>query len=238
MRNLSKHYHVTGMDLRNHGASAHDSSMSYCDMAADVAETIVELRLEPYSLLGHSMGGKVAMTLAQTTQAQSDENSSHRCPCPDKLIIVDIAPRFYPPHHYEILAAMDNLDTTALKSRKDADQMLKHTITDTAIRQFILKNLARQSDGGYRWQLNLSALLTNYEQLQDMPEFAAQSNRFRNPLLVLRGGMSNYVIKSDLALFDKLFPDNQLITINGAGHWPHASHAAEVQNAILEFLAN
>jgi len=231
MRALSKHYRVIGLDLRNHGASRHVQGMSYTAMAEDVVETLEALDIKHYALLGHSMGGKVAMTLALSRQP-------YQSCAPNRLIIVDIAPRSYPPQHWDILHAMHAIDTSALRSRAEAEQQLMQAIPEPAIRQFILKNLQRLKTGGYRWQLNLDALRNGYDQLLEMPTIeAADRGRYEQPVLVIRGALSDYVGAADLSLFERHFMHYQLVTIDGAGHWPHASHVGEVQNTLLEFLS-
>ena len=228
-RQLERHFRVVALDLRNHGQSGHDPAIDYDIMAGDVEQTLAHLQIDRYHLLGHSMGGKVAMTMAGFAALGID-----------KLVVVDIAPKDYPPHHQPILQALLALDTNSLESRNQADQALRGSLPDSAVRQFLLKNLVRsapnnnaQPHSGFHWLFNLQALNANYTSLTKTPD---ANGVFTKPVLVLRGSESDYVQDQDNSLFASRFSQFQLRTINGAGHWPHASHAAQVIDELLAFL--
>ena len=161
---LAARFAVFGVDLRNHGESPHAAAMSYPLMAGDVVELMDALGLTQCSLLGHSMGGKVAMQLALA--------------CPRRvarLIVVDMAPVEYPARneaHMQLIAAMQALDLSSLKNRTEAEQRLAPQIPDAPTRKFILTNLVRVADGGFRWQLNLAAIREAYEVLRVKPDGA------------------------------------------------------------------
>ena len=229
---LAGRFRIIRLDLRNHGASPHAESTSYRELAEDVAQTLSSLNVTHYYLLGHSMGGKVAMTLAalQNTAPQAPTNA----PRLGKMIVVDIAPRAYAPTHLSILHAMQSVDTTSLSSRKSADNALQHAIPDSVMRQFILTNLVRVAEQGFKWRLNLQALAAGYSQLLEMPDRVG----IRQPVLVIRGTESDYVNADDEALFAELYPNCAIVAIEGAGHWPHASHSQDVFQAISPFLTD
>lgn len=221
---------VISLDLRNHGNSPHTAEMSYASMADDVAETLIKEGVEHYHLLGHSMGGKVAMTLAQQPNDRRHSKLSLR-----SLIVVDIAPRQYQPTHLEIIAALQTLDLNIVKSRSDANERLSDAIPSLEIRQFILKNLYRDQQGAYAWKLNLAAIAAAYDALLVNP-LSNDTAPCDTPTLLIRGADSNYVAEADLTGFRHYFPALSIHTVAGAGHWPHASHTQETMTAITTFL--
>ena len=216
---------IVAVDLRNHGKSPHHADMNYRVMADDVIETLGALNIHHCTMLGHSMGGKVAMELALS--ADRDRIGI------DRLIVVDIAPRDHEPSHREILSALSAIDLTLLKRRSDADQQLAADIPDAAVRQFLLKNLVRDDPGHYRWRLNLRALSNHYDELTGAP---AVQHRYDQPTLLLRGTQSDYVTTADLALFRQFFTHLVDHPVPGAGHWLHITHTSEVADAISTFL--
>jgi len=224
MRKLAAQRTTVGIDLRNHGQSPHADSMSYPEMAQDVAETLSTYGVSSCSVIGHSMGGKVAMALTARTDVQIE-----------RLAIVDIAPRNYPPHHRDILKAMNALTPASLNSRREADEQMSALVTDSMTRQFLLKNLIRTpgQGNGFRWILNLSALTSQYDSLLEIPPMASALSQ---PVLVIRGGESDYVSDEDVSRFEGWGSSVQVETIAGAGHWPHASHGAEVSAMLDRFF--
>jgi esterase len=219
---LSDHYTVYRIDLRNHGLSPHSDAMSYELMAQDLRE-FVDLRGLPSSfLLGHSMGGKVAMQFAAD--------------CPDrvaKLAVVDIAPRAYEPYHRPILNALLALDLTIFKSFAQVDGALAEAIPDIGVRQFLLKNLSRDQGGGLRWKIPLQALARNYDALA-----AAIRPRqsFTKPTCFIRGGRSNYITEEDIPLIQATFPHARIETIPEAGHWVHMDALEAFLRCVMEFF--
>lgn len=214
---------VVLVDLRNHGRSPHQSDMNYDLMAHDVAELLEELGIDNCNLLGHSMGGKVAMQVALTFPELVD-----------RLIVVDMAPRRYRPGHDAIFAALESLDTAAVTSRQEAAEALGRHITDPGIQLFLLKNLARDPAGGYRWRMNLPAIKAAYPQLIDPVGNAGES--FGKPVLFVRGGKSGYVQDEDWPLIEILFPAAKLVTVENAGHWVHAEAPEAMLNLVDKFL--
>lgn len=206
-RRLQHRFHVHSLDLRNHGQSPHADSMSYPEMAADVAAWMADNGLASAAMLGHSMGGKVAMELALSAPERVD-----------RLIVADIAPVAYAPHHEGILEGMQALDTESLASRKEADQALSEFIDDGRVRQFLLTNLV-PAKTGFRWRLNVPALIASYSRIMDAP---TAGDPFMKPVLFIKGGDSDYIDKTCQEPTEKRFPRAQLRVVPGAGHWLHA----------------
>lgn len=219
---LSDTYSVYLIDLRNHGKSPHSNSFSYLEMAADLVELIEDERLDKVSLIGHSMGGKTAMTFAT--------EYPHLL---EKLIVVDIAPKKYPPHHNEILEALYALDLTKISSRREADEVMRPKMPVDGTRLFLLKNLTREKEGGYSWKMNLDMLSQNIETIIDLTPITFP---IPLPTLFIRGGASNYIVDADFKSIASLFPNSEIITIENAGHWVHAEKPQELIEIIQEFL--
>lgn len=219
---LVEDYEVFALDLRNHGDSFHDGDASYRAMAADVVRWIDSQSLETVHLLGHSLGGKLAMMLALERPGRFSS-----------LIVVDIAPRNYALHHEATFAALSRLDVGAIESRAEAESRLEADIADGAHRQFLLSNLLREPDGGFRWRVNLQALA------------AAQADHARNPLpegrsyhgpvFFVRGSRSDYVRDDDRKSIGEYFPRYILSTIGEAGHNPHIENRDAFVSAIRYF---
>ena len=221
-KKLKAHFAIFAVDLRNHGNSPHDNDVSYPAVARDIAEFLDEQRLLEIFLLGHSMGGKVAMQLASEFPQRIR-----------KLIVADIAPKTYARHHDRIFAAMLALDLSQLKSRSEVDRALAPEVCDTALRQFLLKNISNDEGGRLKWKINLKALYENYSTLTAAPPLIKP---FEKPALFLRGDRSDYILPDDEPLIRKHFPAAEIITIQGAGHWLHAEKPQEFFEAVREFL--
>ncbi len=222
-RSLEDTYQCILVDLRNHGRSPDDAKMNYSIMADDVLELIDELKIEKPVIMGHSMGGKVAMQYA----FQYPDRLS-------KLIVVDIAPRKYPAHHEEVISAIEAIHPQALTNRSQAEEVLRsHLGDDESTIQFLLKNISRKAEGGFEWKANMPVLISEYEALMaevssDMP--------FTKPVLYIKGAKSNSINSSDEDQISQLFPNSTLITIPNAGHWVHADQPAALLNALITFL--
>lgn len=211
-------------DQRNHGQSPHSPAFNYLALVDDLFEFIDEHELEDAVILGHSMGGKVAMRFAL-------ENPQFL----SKLIVVDISLRAYKarPHHKNIIKAMKRVDFDFVDTRSLVDEILKENIQDPKIRMFVMKNLHRKSKNEFEWRLNLDAICDNLDQMFDgidIPE------PFKKPALFIRGGASDYVIDEDIPPINKAFPNNQLFTIDGATHWVHAEAPDLFYKYVSEFL--
>jgi pimeloyl-ACP methyl ester carboxylesterase len=220
-RELSGAFRVIAADLRNHGRSPHHSDTNYAIMAGDVQHLLQELDLENVALIGHSLGGKVAMQLALTHPTVVS-----------RLIVVDIAPRAYRLVHDEIFTALRQLDLNNVHSRTQADELLAASIPHRGTRHFLLTNLVRLPGGGWRWRVNLDGLHANREQLTG----ALQGEPFSGPALFIRGERSDYVTETDLADLRRLFSQAEWVTIPGAGHWVHVDAPEPFVKAVRSFL--
>jgi len=220
---LAERFHVFALDLRNHGASPWSEHMGYRAMAEDVAAFMAAHDLPHAALLGHSMGGKVAMTLALALPKLVD-----------RLVVVDIAPVPRPALFAPYVEAMCALDLRGVKRRADVDALLMRHIANDAERQFLLQNLVPGTEG-WHWRLNLNAILADMDEIADFPEFLP-GVAYRGPTLLIRGGRSDYVADAEMPAFDRLFPNLQEVTIAEAGHWVHADRPEEYFAAVLPFL--
>jgi pimeloyl-ACP methyl ester carboxylesterase len=219
---LSARYRVIAADLRNHGRSPHADSMSYAEMAGDLLELLDRLEIARATLIGHSMGGKVAMALSL---AEPERVTA--------LAALDIAPTAYARRYDNLIAALQALELAGLISRQDADRRLRVGIPNHALRLFLLQNLVR--DGGrFHWRLNLDGLARNMDRLQGFPEF--ETSAFSGPALFLRGGTSGYVTDENHPVIRARFPNAVIDTVPDAGHWLHVERPADVNARLLEFL--
>ncbi len=210
------------VDLRNHGGSPHSPDFSYPLLAEDVAEVIDHLGAERAAVLGHSMGGKAAMELALSRPARVT-----------RLIVVDIAPKRYPPHYEDLRDAMLSVDFETIGSRREAEAALARRIPDKALRLFLLKNLSRDDRGRFHWELDLPSIAANFDEIWA----AIDGERsYSGPVLFLRGARSTYILEEDLSSIRRLFPRALLETIAGAGHWVHAEQPEALIGVVGSFL--
>jgi len=221
-RRLQHAFTVHSLDLRNHGDSPHTDSMTYPEMAADVSAWMAKAGLSSASLLGHSMGGKVAMELALSEPKKVQ-----------RLIVADIAPVAYAPHHEGVLEGLLALDGVAVSSRREADKELAAFVQEPRVRQFLLTNMV-PGDKGFHWRMNVQALANCYDQIMAAP---AASGPFEGPVLFLKGGDSDYIDTSHQKVVKALFPKTQLRVVPGTGHWLHAEKADLFARLCERFLA-
>jgi esterase len=219
---LAEHFRVFAVDQRNHGQSPHSDEMNYPLLAADLGEFMAGRGLETASVIGHSLGGKTAMQFALQFPRQVE-----------KLVVADMAPRAYAPMHDKIFAALLALDLPKFQSRQQIEDALAAEIPKLVLRRFLLKNLGRNSTGGFFWKINLRGLAKNYPQLGEPVSAAAP---FTKPALFIRGGKSDYLNPDDEPLIRELFPQAQIRTIAAAGHWLHADQPEEFLRLLLDFL--
>lgn len=217
-------YEVHLIDQRNHGRSFHHSDFNYDVMVEDLKHYCDSKQLKNIILMGHSMGGKTAMLFA----AKYPEMVK-------KLIVADIAPRFYPVHHDAILEGLSSLDFSVIKSRGEADQQLKRFVSDFGTRQFLLKNLYWKDNGQLALRMNLEALKEN---VSEVGEALPSHLKFDKDTLFLRGDRSEYITLSDEDLIKRHFPKTKLITIKNAGHWLHAENPNDFFDETHNFIQN
>ena len=216
-----ENYQVISMDLRNHGRSPWSDEMTYPAMAADVAETLQHYGIGPLAVLGHSMGGKVAMQLALS-----------RPELVNKLILADISPVLNKPRHQAIFAGLSAVAATSVSSRQQADQILADHITEPGVRAFLLKSL-QKTEHGFSWRFNLAALANCYEYILQPP---AAVGPYPGPTLFIKGGDSDYLLSEHQSLISTLFPHAKAKVIMGTGHWLHAEKPAAFAKLVNDFL--
>jgi len=220
-RDLSAQFHVAALDLRNHGQSPHSAGQTFDLMVGDILRWLDEHQVSQASLLGHSLGGKVAMKLA--------------CSAPDRvrlLFVVDIAPRDYPPVS-TALEGMMGLDLARLASRREAEDLLAGAVPERDARRFLVMNLERQKSGEFRWQVNLPALAAALMGLRASP--LGPRDRFSGQTLFLLGERSTFVRKEDEAVIRAHFPRAEIAVIPDSGHYPHAENRPRFVEQVLAF---
>ncbi len=219
---LAPRFRVLTPDLRNHGASPHAAGMTYLAMAGDVIGTMDAAGIDQAAILGHSMGGKVAMTLALTHPERVS-----------RLVVADIAPVRYPPSLRAYIAAMQALPLRTGLTRRDADAGLAAIIPEAGIRAFLLQSLRLELDPPV-WRLGLAELAAAMPEIEgfEVPSGA----RYDGPTLVMAGESSPYIRPENHALFAELFPQARFVTVPKAGHWIHAENPAGFLAALEPFL--
>lgn len=211
------------LDLRNHGNSPWDNEMSYEAMAGDIGAYMSANDIEGAAVIGHSMGGKAAMVLALQDPAAIS-----------RLVVADIAPVAYDHEFSDYIAALKSIDLGAIKSRNDADAVLREHIPEQGIRGFLLLNLDRR-DGGFTWQINIDAIEAGMADITGFPEYGS-GTAFEKPALFVAGGASDYILPDHAQAISDLFPAARQEVIDGAGHWVHAEAPDPFFGAVSGFL--
>jgi len=234
-RALADHHEVFMIDQRNHGLSPHSPDHNYRVMCNDLADFFIRIGINRAIFLGHSMGGKTALAFGMEHPEKVK-----------KMILVDISPFAYDltateeaNSHQHILQGLLAIHTETIASRGEADIILQRFVNSLSVRQFLLKNLKRDSAGKFHWTLNLPVLAENLEGIFAgiIPENDSQSNTIPQfPLLFIKGEYSGYINKKDEALIRHLLPWSQITTIRGAGHWIHAEQPAAFLEAVRDFI--
>lgn len=222
-RNLGEKHHIITPDLRNHGQSPHSDSMSYADMANDVITIADRLKLNDIIIVGHSMGGKVAMSAALT---QPERFSA--------VAVIDIAPVSYAHNFDTLITAMKSLKLELLNSRTQAEEALNKVIDDKGVIQLLLQNLIR-SDGEFKWRINLKGIMTNLNLIGQFPD-SLKNTPCRLPTLFLGGSESDYLRSIHNSAIYEHFPAAEITMINGAGHWLHAEKPTEFLKELKTFI--
>lgn len=215
-------FEVHLIDQRNHGRSFHSPEFSYDLMADDLERYSAHYGLNKFHLLGHSMGGKTAMYYAA--------KYSNRV---EKMVIADIAPKYYPPHHQQILKGLSALDFNTISSRLQADEALSTFVTEKGVRQFLLKNLYWETKDRLGLRANISVLS---QKAEAVGEALPSSYLFHGPTLFLKGEKSDYITDEDSSLLKQHFPYTTLETIQNAGHWLHAENPVQFYEITHRFL--
>ena len=215
-------FQVHLLDLRNHGRSFHSKDFNYQVMADDVLNYCQVNTIKNASIIGHSMGGKAAMFFAMQHPEMID-----------KLIIADIGPKYYKPHHQDILAGLNAVDFFQKPDRNQVDEILKNDIPDFGTRQFLMKNLYWVEPGQLGFRFNLEVF---NQKIDEIGEALAHKTVFFKPTLFIRGGNSNYILDEDLENIIEHFPRAILITVPNVGHWLHAENPKVFLEHTLMFL--
>ena len=223
-RRLAEKFEVFIPDQRNHGQSPHSDTFSYYALVDDLFEFIEDHQLSKPILIGHSMGGKVAMNYTL--------EHPHRI---DKLIVVDISVRNYPARrqHLDIMDAMLSIDFDQLSTREEIEKIINEKIKSTSIAGFIMKNLYRIGKNRLAWRLNLKSIYQNIENVFEGVELPYTSEI---PVLFIKGGASDYILDEDVLLILQKFPNAIFKTIENASHWVHADAPDELCKSLSEFL--
>lgn len=220
-KGLNDHYGVVNLDVRNHGSSFHQNSMSYAELAQDVIDTLDHLHIPSATLIGHSMGGKIAMQIALDFPQRVN-----------KLIVADIAPVEYPPHHNKIIEGLQLINSNTINNRQHADKTLSNYVEEVGVRQFLLRNLKKVDD---RWvfKCHVDFIAQCYSQIVE----GYHGNRqFDKATLFVKGGLSDYITQDHQAIIRHLFPNSKAKIIQGAGHWLHAEKTTAFNKIVKDFI--
>ena len=221
-KKFAKYCKVHLIDLRNHGRSPHSDDFNYEVMCGDLLEYIEDNSIQKSILLGHSLGGKVAMKFAFTYPDKIE-----------KLIVADIAPRSYnTDFHQNLLSTLYRLPLDNFEKRVEIDKFLASTYEDKGMRLFLLKNLYRDENKEFAWRFNIEVLL---EKVSNIQEADFVKGICDIPTHFIRGGNSNYITSEDELIINKHFSDFSIATIDGAGHWLHAENPEKFYNEVMGF---
>lgn len=220
-KKFGEHFTTYLVDQRNHGQSPHSETWNYTAMAEDILELMEDEQIDKAHLMGHSMGGKTVMFSSMMYPERIE-----------KLIVSDIAPRYYPVHHREILQALESVDLDKITSRKEAEAIIEPQINDFGTRQFLLKNLYWK-DEKLAWRFNLDVISRKIEAVGEVLPVSAP---FTHPALFVRGEKSNYITDEDWIEIKTIYPRADLYTMPGAGHWVHAEKPVEYFDLVMNFL--
>lgn len=219
---LQDYHQVISVDLRNHGLSPHSPNMSYLEMASDIFELANHLNIENFSIIGHSMGGKVAMTCALLHPERVN-----------KLVIVDIAPVAYENKHQDVFMGLQALACQPIDSRKKADFLLSEYISSTETRQFLLKSLFKNGKN-YQLRFNLAAIKENYSAIRGWVEI---DTVFNKETLFIKGADSDYILPEHETKILRIFPKAKAKVIPNTGHWLHAEKANTFNRLVTQFFS-
>ena len=223
-RLLAEHYTVVSVDLRNHGESPRAHNMSLEEMAQDICDTMDHLGFGHFSILGHSLGGKVAMATALLHPQRVAS-----------LIVADISPVSYgATRHDDVFSALCALPLEVMKSRGEALEFMQNNLSDPAIAEFLLKGLRKSAEGGFQLRYNVPVLRADYKNIAEWP-FAELS--FAGPVRFIKGSESDYVTAEHAEAIQGQFPNASLRAIAGAGHWLHAQKPAAFNRLAMTFFS-
>lgn len=220
-RHFGENFSVYLVDQRNHGQSPHSDEINYKLMTEDLEVFMRENNIPKANLIGHSMGGKTVMNFAVKNPTMVE-----------KLIVVDIVPKYYVVRHDRLIEGMKAIPLDEITSRSEAEVILSGYEPDPAVRQFLLKNLARDDEGKFKWRPNLHAI---DEHLDEIGQGMVYSGSFNGQSLFVNGSRSNYFADGDQELIKKIFPQAKFVSLN-TGHWVQAEKPQEFAETVLQFL--
>ncbi|MCX6296327.1 MAG: alpha/beta fold hydrolase [Bacteroidetes bacterium] len=222
-------FEVYTVDQRNHGLSPHSDIWNFKAMSEDIFELIKEHQLKNVIILGHSMGGKTAMQFAIDHPEYLD-----------KLIVADIAPKYYPMHHQGVMEGLQAVDFNVVKTRKEVEEVLSTYISDFGTKQFLLKNIFWIDETEMAWRFNLKVIIQQIENVgQEVTHIGDATPKdviCDVPALFMRGEYSDYILDEDTDSIKELFPRSVIETIAGAGHWLHAEKPKEFFETVMKFI--
>ncbi len=221
-RKFSANFEVHNIDLRNHGRSFHDDEMDLEIMCRDILNYCEFHGLESINIIGHSMGGKIAMHLAV-----------HHPKLISKLVVVDIAPKEYTRKHDFLLEALQAVDFSKHKTRNEVERVLSQFIDNESYRRFLLKNVYWKTPYKLAFRFNLPVFVENYGNIiETLPPYS----QFYGATLFLKGALSDYILETDFPLIEAHFPNMQIEVIPMTSHWLHAEKPAIFYRIVIEFL--
>ena len=221
-REMSEFFPVHTIDLRNHGRSFHSEVMSHDALAEDIKNYMAHYGIEKAHVLGHSLGGKAVMQFAILYPELVE-----------KLIVVDITPKAYPPHHQGVFKALESVDLNTVTSRQEVVDILEQYIHDMPTIQFLAKNLYWNDEKKLRWRFNLQTLQLHYT---DYVANAIRFGVFNGPTLFLAGAKSNYILPQDGFAIKQQFPQAEIVQVANAGHWVQAENPRDFADEVKKFL--
>lgn len=220
-RLFSTDYQVLSIDLPDHGKSAHSATFAFNHYAEQLTQLLNELAITKVILVGHSLGGKIAMKMVLDSPSLITQ-----------LIVLDIAPVKYFPRHTEVFKGLNNINLSQLTSRKDADALLSEFIEEGSTRKFLLKSLYNKNDQ-WCWRFNLQVLQRDYHKLS--AEITSNTS-YEGPVLFIKGGLSDYLLLEHKSTILELFPNSQSRIISDTGHWLHAEKTNICYKLIIKFI--
>ena len=222
-KEMGEFFPVHLIDLRNHGKSFHSPEMSHDDLAHDILHYMEFHKLDKINLLGHSLGGKAVMQFAIKYPIKVD-----------KLIVVDISPKAYPPHHQGIIKALETIDFEKQTSRQEVEEVLHQYISEKSVVQFLAKNLYWTDDKKLNWRFNLKTLSDKYTEFVSN---AIKYGVYSGETLFIAGEKSNYILPQDEFQIKQQFPNASVVTIKNAGHWVQAENPTDFNEVVKDFLS-
>ena len=222
IKQLKTDYQVIAVDVRNHGLSMRHHSMHYDDMANDIIQLMDHLAIEQAHIVGHSMGGKIAMRTALNFPARVIS-----------LAVADIAPVIYPPRHDNVFNGLKNIPLTSINSRSEAQTKLAEHVEEAGVQQFLLKGLYKNEQGQYDFHYALDTIIAQYDTISDWP---ATDKQYDKPVLFIKGMNSDYITNAHKSAIGQFFPHAKAKLVQGTGHWLHAEKPVIFNKIIVDFL--